>query len=93
MGTLIIAHRMMRVPPCTDGQRYALGRGAKVKLLPCPDSQQKVSVCQALISGGALLTLHLLPSVPALSPFLCGKDERAALGSERSRGTVRRPAC
>lgn len=50
-------------------------KGSKVKLLPCPDPQQKVSRCQALISGGALLTLHLLPSVPALSPFLRGKDE------------------
>lgn len=29
MGALIIAHRMMRVAPCADGQRYALGRGGK----------------------------------------------------------------
>lgn len=44
-------------------------RGSKVKLPLCPDPQQKVSCCQVLISGGALLTLHLPPSVPLLSPF------------------------
>lgn len=79
----------MRLP---DRQRSAR-KASKVKLLPRPDSQQKLSCCQARISGGALLTLHLLPSVPALSPFLCGEDEGAALGSGRSRQTARRPAC
>lgn len=44
-------------------------KGSKVKLPPCPDPQQKVPCCQVLISGGALLTLHLLPSVSSLSPF------------------------
>lgn len=37
-------------------------RGSKVKLPRCLDPQQKVSCCQVLISGGVLLTLHLLPS-------------------------------
>lgn len=52
------------------GQRFAIRRGG-VQRLSCfraQISQQKVCCCQALVSGGALLTLHLLPSVPALSP-------------------------
>lgn len=81
MGPLVKARWVMSARPAAlllrqDEQAETRAwEGSKVKLLPCPDPQQKVPCCQALISGGALLTLHLLPSVPALSPFLCGKDE------------------
>lgn len=64
----LLAHRK-EAPKATSRQRCTVGEGSKVKLLGCPDPQQKVSSCQTLISGGSLLTLHLLPSVPALSPF------------------------
>lgn len=52
---------------------------SKVKLPPCSNPQQKVSCCQPLISGGALLTLHLLPSAHSLSPFLRGRETESTL--------------
>lgn len=91
VGSATVAQPMWRVWPTsrhgrwreeTARHRYTLRRVQRLSCLDARIPQQKVSCCQVLISGGALLTLHLLPSVPSLSPFSCGREEDATLWSE-----------